>query len=155
MDDEAAAAYLKYGDELVRFASAIGGMAACEDIVATVMARVLIDGDQWRTITNLRGFLVRSVINETRSRYRKEQRRFKRELRHITEARADQESPSYVRVEVLEAVSHLSVRQRAVVYLTYWLDLPTGEIAKELDVSVRTVERDLTNARRALEVLLK
>jgi DNA-directed RNA polymerase specialized sigma24 family protein len=42
-----------------------------------------------------------------------------------------------------------------VVYRTYWLDQSAGEVADQLDVSVRTVERELTVARRELEVLLR
>ena len=56
---------------------------------------------------------------------------------------------------MLDAVGRLNPRQRAVVYLTYWLDQSADEVAHELDVSVRTVERDLTGARRELEVLLR
>ena len=44
---------------------------------------------------------------------------------------------------------------RAVVYLTYWMGVDAAEIARGLAVSVRTVERELTTARRRLEVLLR
>jgi DNA-directed RNA polymerase specialized sigma24 family protein len=56
---------------------------------------------------------------------------------------------------VLDAVGKLTARQRGVVYLTYWLDRSASEVADELDVSVRTAERELTHARRELEVLLR
>ena len=48
----------------------------------------------------------------------------------------------------------ISERQRAVIHLTYWEDLTTGDIASLLGLSVRTIERELTLARRRLEALL-
>ena len=60
-----------------------------------------------------------------------------------------------MRTEVIDAVRRLSVRQRAVVYMTYWLDATANDVALDLGVSVRTVERELTTARRRLEVLLR
>ena len=58
-------------------------------------------------------------------------------------------------VDVLDALRRLSVRQRAVIYLTYWLGMRADEVARTLDVSLRTVERELTSARGRLEVLLR
>lgn len=60
-----------------------------------------------------------------------------------------------MRSEVLDAVNRLSARQRAVVYLTHWLDHSATEVATKSEVSVRTVERELTVARHELEVLLQ
>jgi RNA polymerase sigma factor (sigma-70 family) len=59
-----------------------------------------------------------------------------------------------VRVEVLEALRRLGVRQRAVIFFTYWHDLESTEVARLLGISSRTVQRELTAARRHLEVLL-
>jgi RNA polymerase sigma factor (sigma-70 family) len=57
-------------------------------------------------------------------------------------------------VDVLEALRRLSVRQRAVVYLRYWMDLPVREVAEVLGVAPRSVERDLTAARRRVKELM-
>jgi RNA polymerase sigma factor (sigma-70 family) len=56
---------------------------------------------------------------------------------------------------LVDALRRLSVRQRAVVYLTYWIGLDASDIARGLDISVRTVQRELSAARRRLEVLLR
>lgn len=151
MDDDAAAAYAKYADEVVRFASAVVGPSSAEDLAATVMARVL-HRPGWRSMENLRAYLFRAVTNEAVSLHRSTQRRLVREVAAI---RAGEVADGFVRAEVLDAVRRLSVRQRAVVYMTYWLDSSADEVAADLGVSVRTVERELTTARRRLEVLLR
>lgn len=154
MDQNATAEYLKHADDLLRFASAVAGPSAADDIVATVVMRVLVESGDWRSIRNLRGYLVRSVMNEAIDRQRRSSRRRRREQResaHAPGASFDE----HVRTEVLDAVGRLTPRQRAVVYLIYWLDRSAGEVANELDVSVRTVERELTVSRRELEVLLR
>ena len=56
--------------------------------------------------------------------------------------------------DVVRAIARLRLRQRAVVFLTYWSDLEPAVVAEMLGVSQRTVERELTSARRRLEVLL-
>ncbi len=154
MDQDATAEYVKHADHLLRFASAVADPSAADDIVAAVVMRVLVENDQWRSVHNVRAYLVRSVMNEAIDRQRRRSRRRRREQRDSslsTTASYD----SYVRSEVLDAVNRLSARQRAVVYLTYWLDHSATEAATELEVSVRTVERELTVARRELEVLLQ
>lgn len=51
-------------------------------------------------------------------------------------------------------MSRLSTRQRGVIFFTYWHDLSNEEVAELLQISKRTVQRELTAARRRLEVLL-
>ena len=154
MDQDATAEYLKHADHLLRFASAVAGPSAADDIVAAVVMRILVENDQWRSIHDVRAYLVRSVMNEAIDRQRRRSRRLRREQRDSSLA-PTASYDSYVRGEVLDAVGRLSARQRAVVYLTYWLDHSASEVATELEVSVRTVERELTVARRELEVLLR
>ena len=52
-------------------------------------------------------------------------------------------------------MSRLSVRQRSVLYLAYWLDLTVDEIASTLVLSRRTTERALTAARHQMEEQLR
>ena len=56
--------------------------------------------------------------------------------------------------DVLEAVSRLSVRQRAVVFLTYWEDLHQRDIATRLDISEGSVRRHLARAHSRLKETL-
>ena len=54
-------------------------------------------------------------------------------------------------MEVRDAMARLSLRERSVLYLAYWHDLPIVEIARTLGLSRRSTERALTAARRTLE----
>ena len=59
-----------------------------------------------------------------------------------------------MRTEVLAAVAGLSVRQRAVVFLTYWEDLRPAETARRLGLGESTVHRYLARAEAKLRRLL-
>jgi RNA polymerase sigma factor (sigma-70 family) len=52
--------------------------------------------------------------------------------------------------EVQAAVLHLSVRQRAVVYLSYWEDMADKDIAQHLGIGSGSVRRHLARARNHL-----
>ena len=53
------------------------------------------------------------------------------------------------------ALRALMVRQRAVVHLRYWSDLTVGDIARALQLPVRTVECELAAAKTKLEEHLR
>jgi RNA polymerase sigma factor (sigma-70 family) len=137
---------------MVRFASSLVGPFSADDIVADALGRVL-RRPTWREVSDLRPYLYRAVLNEARSQRRAADRRIRRE----TDAArvAGEPLSGFVRVEVLDALRRLSVRRRGVVFLTYWLDASAADVARMLHVSTRTVERELTRARRELEVLLR
>ncbi len=154
MDTEAIEIYEQHAEELMRFASTVAHPSVAEDIVATVVARVLVADDRWRSIDDVGAYLSRSVMNEAISRHRSQRRRQRREDIHVREI-VSATSGEHVRVDVIDGVAKLTERQRGVVYLTYWLDRSAEEVATELDMSVRTVQRELTAARKRLEVLLR
>jgi len=58
------------------------------------------------------------------------------------------------RPEVRQAVEELSVRQRAVVYLTYWEDMTDEAVAVHLGISAGSVRRHLARARKHLRRVL-
>jgi RNA polymerase sigma-70 factor (ECF subfamily) len=76
-------------------------------------------------------------------------------LRETTAAPHEQVETAQDSVEVADAMSRLSVRQRSVLYLAYWLDLTVEEIAGTLMLSRRSTERTLTSARTQLEEQLR
>ena len=152
MDTLVTEVYAKYADELIRYSTALVGPSGAEDVFAAAFARLLSLSD-WSAIREIRAYLYQAVLNEARAQHRATQRRLKRDSRDHSSAMA--ESASFVvRWEVLDAIRRLGVRQRAVVYLTYWGDLSVDEVADRLGVSVRTVARDLARGRVKLEELL-
>lgn len=142
--------YRKHASELIRFANALAGPSGAEDLLASAVVRAM-HSPRWSTIENKRAYLFRAVLNESMRERRSRDRRLRREARAASPDRFEQ---SIADADVLIAVSRLSVRQRAVVFLTYWSDLEPSTVAELIGVSQRTVERELTNARRHLERIL-
>lgn len=138
--------YTKHAEELLRFAATLVGPSNAEDLLSSAMLRVLAS-QSWSTVTHHRAYLYRAVLNEARQLGRSTQRRMIREMRSSTERVSND---SYVRPEVLSAVSKLSIEQRSVVFLTYWCDLGIAEVSDSLGMSRRTIERRLRSARTIL-----
>lgn len=142
--------YEKYSGELVKFATGLVGPDDAADVVAETFVRVLTSRS-WPDVDKQRAYLYRAVLNEVRMRHRSTLRRRARELRAAApEATFDPE----VRPEVLEAMSVLSTRQRAVVILTYWEDLTPREVAARIGVSEGAVRRHLARGRSKLREVL-
>jgi len=146
--------YRKYADELIRFGAALVGPSGAEDLLAGSVLRALAS-PRWPEVENKRAYLYRVLFNEATRARRDATRRMERELRAAPGEAVDGAiSGAVVDRDVIAALLRLSVRQRAVVFLTYWADLPPADVAVLLDSSPRTVERELSAAKRRLEELL-
>ena len=131
----------KHREELIRYATLLVGPDEAEDVLSTVVLRVL----RRRSLADLedpRPYLFRGVLNEARSVGR---RRARRPLDVVSV-----EFPCDVDPGVLDAVRALPNRQRAAVYLTYWRDLPVAETSLLMGCRPGTVKRYLHLARARL-----
>jgi len=142
--------YGKYADELMRFAAALAGPSGAEDVVSAAVARAL-GSPRWQAVENKRAYLYRVVLNEGSRVRRDTARRLAREARTAPRDRVDENAAE---VDLRSALRTLTVRQRAVVFFTYWADLGPSDIAVLMDLSLRTVERDLSVAKTKLGALL-
>ena len=142
--------YERHAPELMRFAVSLVGPSDADDVVASAVVDA-ISARRWRSIENKRAYLFRAVVNEARSLHRGRARRERRErlVQSRTVLELEVTDPL-----VMRCLNSLSVRQRAVVHLTYWADLAPRQVAELLDTSLRTVERDLAAARARLKELL-
>jgi RNA polymerase sigma factor (sigma-70 family) len=143
--------FRRYGTELTRFATCLVGPHEAQDVVSEALLRCLWSSG-WDEVVNQRAYLYRSVLHQARAHHRAAVRR------HVREARAA--IPGAVaspdgQVDVWEALAHLSIPERAVVFLTYWEDLTQVETGERLGVSERTVRRRLDRACRSLRRLLR
>jgi DNA-directed RNA polymerase specialized sigma24 family protein len=120
--DDDTEAYGKYGDELTRFASALVGPNGAEDVVATAVL-ACFSTPRWPTVTNRRAYLYRAVLNQALKVRRVTERRLGAE---IEQAGTDDVPDPGVGVDVIRALRQLSMRQRAVMFLTYWEESPPG-----------------------------
>lgn len=143
--------YRKYSEELIRFAQGLVGRVDSADVVSAAFLASLATA-KWNQVSNHRAYLYRAVLNQARKTHRDRQRRWSKELRGGIQPPG--EIPE-VRPEVLAAVKRLSPRQRAVVVLTYWEDLPPDEISEMLGLSEGTVKKHLARARTKLRRVLR
>ncbi|MCH8899947.1 MAG: sigma-70 family RNA polymerase sigma factor [Acidobacteria bacterium] len=133
--------YSKHKEDLIRYATALVGPNDAEDVVATVVLRVL----QRRRLSDLeepRPYLFRAVLNEARGLLRNRAR--PSGTAELVDAAVG------VDREVLDAVLRLPVRQRAVVYLVYWEGYTVKDASQLLRITPGTAKRYLHLARRRL-----
>jgi RNA polymerase sigma factor (sigma-70 family) len=142
--------YVKYAGDLTRFATGLVGPSEAGDLVSSAVLGCLWS-KRWSSVRDQRAYLFRAVLNQARQRHRSAMRRAAREARTAASASA---LPPEVHPEVLEAVARLSMRQRAVVMLTYWADSTPAEAAELLGISEGSVRRHLARARARLRELL-
>jgi RNA polymerase sigma factor (sigma-70 family) len=147
IDPSDAEVYEKHSDELVRFATMLVGPSNAEDVVADAVLRVFAS-PSWQSVANRRAYLFRSVLAQASSTARSTRRRLTRERRFLVTDTTDE---PMLRPELLAALRSLTVRQRAVVFMTYWLDQTTEATCQVLQISERTVQRELESAYRRME----
>jgi RNA polymerase sigma-70 factor (ECF subfamily) len=143
VNDEAI--WRKHSGELVRFASVLVGPGDAEDLLSSVVVRILSSRGSLESLDDPRPYLFRAVVNEAKN--------FRRRSRRAPLMTEDQYSVE-LRPEVLHAVMGLPPQQRAAVYLTYWRDLPISETSELLGCRPGTVKRYLFLARNRLKELL-
>jgi RNA polymerase sigma factor (sigma-70 family) len=144
------ALYEAVSSELTRFACGLVGSSDSADVVASAVAKALASPG-WRSVENRRAYLYRAVLNESRKWHRRNALRSRHEAR--LRGAPTWELPDF-RPEVRAAVERLSVRQRAVVLLTYWADLDVGAVAGTLGISDGAVRRHLARGRARLREVL-
>jgi RNA polymerase sigma-70 factor (ECF subfamily) len=142
--------YRKHADELTRFATGLVGPSHAADVVSEAVVKCL-DSAQWSQVIEKRAYLYRCIYNEATRLHRATSRRRSREARVAHRVPVD---PPELRPEVLSAVARLSIRQRAVIVLTYWNDLDPGAIATLLEISDGSVRRHLARGRSRLKEVL-
>jgi RNA polymerase sigma factor (sigma-70 family) len=142
--------YRKYADELMRYAGALAGPSGAEDLLAMAVLGAL-SSTGWAEVDNKRAYLYRVVLHEAVRVRRSTDRRLRREARA---AISPAWQPTTADLDVHAALRRLTVRQRAVVFLTYWADLTPTAVAETIDSTERTVQRELAAAKRRLETLL-
>jgi RNA polymerase sigma factor (sigma-70 family) len=143
--------YRKYADDLTRFATGLVGPSNAADVVSDAVLSCF-GSPGWPTVHEKRSYLYRSVFNRAAEFHRATGRRRAREKRV---ALPDLIDPPEVRPEVLGAVQRLSVKQRAVIVLTYWEDLGPSAVAQLMGISEGAVKRHLARARSRLKEELR
>lgn len=142
--------YRAYAEELTRFANSMVGPGLAPDIVSSAVLRVFTSR-AWKNVTNERAYLYKAVANEARSHHRSAARRRAREQRVAVPDRT--EMPE-VRPDVAAALAILSTQQRAVAFLTYFMDQDESTVGELLGISSGSVRKHLGRARDRLREVL-
>jgi RNA polymerase sigma-70 factor (sigma-E family) len=152
--------YRLHGMDLVRIAAVmLGSRAAAEDAVQDAFCGLF---RKWNKLSDPRNALpyVRSaVMNRCRSELRRQVRLERRADRNHRPLGAD--SPEQAAIlgeehrDVLAALQGLPDRQREVLVLRYFMDLPEPEIAAAMGISQGTVKSTTSRAIAALAKRLK
>ena len=149
-DVDDATLYERLAPELIRFATALVGRVDAPDVLSQAVVKALA-APSWPTVANRRAYLYRAVVTVAHTW------RERSERRPLLEARAAGtgvwELPG-LRPDVGAAVAALSVRQKAVVVLTYWADLDIATVADRLGISEGAVRSHLARARARLREAL-
>jgi RNA polymerase sigma-70 factor (sigma-E family) len=149
--------YRAHLEPLLRFAWLLcGDRHQAEDVVAEVFAKVF---PQWRLgrVAEPYAYLRRAVVNEVTSRGRRRVLEVREERRRPGSDRGAQGFDEVIagRDVVVHALRRLPVRQRAVLVLRFYDDLPERDVADLLGVEVGTVKshtaRGLERLRAELE----
>lgn len=144
MDDETI--YRKNRDDLIRFATVLVGPVGAEDVVSTVVLRILAR----RRLDELdapRAYLFRAVMNECKTRLNR--RRTHLSVTELGAVPADEPQP-----HIFQAVLDLPPQQRAATYLFYWAGMTVAETAELMGIRPGSVKRYLHLARRTLKGVL-
>jgi RNA polymerase sigma-70 factor (ECF subfamily) len=138
--------WLACKDDLVRYAAVLIGPRDAEDVVSTVVVRVL-GARRLGDLEDARRYLFKAVLNECRTRAVRRREAFA--LVDLFEP-----PPADPQPEVFAAVMSLPVSQRAATFLVYWADLSIGETARLMGTRPGTVKRYLYLARGKLKGVL-
>ena len=140
-----------YSDMLLRIAiNRVRSMTEAEDIVQAVYLRLMTRQPRFKSPEHERAWLIRTAINLCLDYHKSASRRTSVPLNDDIAAAQPTEN-----AEVLEAVWHLPERDRYIVYLYYYEELPVKEIASLLDEQTGTITSRLSRARKKLKLLLK
>ena len=147
--DSDAKTYQELRFELTRLATALVGPSEAEDVVADVVVRVLERPGGLSGLRDPRPYLVRAIINEARSRFRK-----RRRVDDLPTREEEDPPAADYRDQLVEVVSTLPPRQRAATFLVYWEGHTSVSAAELMGCRPATVRRYLHLAHRKLEEMI-
>jgi RNA polymerase sigma factor (sigma-70 family) len=128
----------------------VGNQHEAEELMQDAFLHVL---QRWNHIENPTGYLYRSALNATRSRFRRLALAARRTL-SIREP-DDLFAAADLRDEVVRALRALPQRQRAALVLLDLLDYPSQEAAAVLGITAASVRSLASHARAAMKLSLE
>lgn len=133
----------------------LGDRELAEEAVMDAFMSAFTGWDRFRTFDHPHAYLRQIVVNNCRSRFRRQ--KVEHRVNALVHASTPEitESGTDARLDVWDSVRRLPDRQRACVVLRYAEDLPEAEIAEILQCSVGTVKSQLFKAKKKMEQELR
>ena len=128
----------------------VGNSHEAEELMQDAFVKVL---ERWDRIDNPAGYLYRSALNSTRSRFRRLQLAAKRSL--SSGEREDPFAVADLRDQVVRSLRELPERQRTALVLMDLLDLSSEDAGEVLRVTPATIRSLASHARAALKLSLE
>lgn len=141
--------YERVAPMLIRFATALVGPDEADDVVSTVIVRVLAKRPLG-AIEKPEPYLMQAVMNEARSRHRG-RRRGNAAVVRIGPGPTVRDAAEVATTELTDVVMAMPHQQRAAIYLVYWCDYSAVEASEAMGCEPATVRRYLHLARKKLE----
>lgn len=137
-----------YGDTVYRVAlHALKNPADAEDVMQTVMLRLLESGRDFESEEHLKHWILRVAVNESRKVLRSFWRRTSVPLEEWRDGPAPEDREKR---ELFRAVMGLETKYRLTVYLYYYEGCTVAEVAAALGANPSTVQTWLLRARKRL-----
>lgn len=130
----------------------LGDAAEAEDLVQTALAKTYANWRRVRSVDAAPGYARTTLVNTAASWFRKKGWRNERPTEVLPEA--GHETDLTDRRTVIDALSTLPPRQRAVVALRYYEDLSVAQVAHALGITEGTVKSQTSEALAKLRTVL-
>ena len=130
----------------------LGDAAEAEDLVQTALAKTYANWRRVRSVEAAPGYARTTMVNTAASWFRKKGWRNARPTETLPET-AHETDPT-LRPTVLDALTLLPPRQRAVIVLRYYEDLSVAQVATALGITDGTVKSQTSEALNRLRTLL-
>ncbi len=141
----------KYMDTIFRLAfSYMKSRADADDITQNVLLKLYRYDKDFQSESHLKNWLMRVTINECKQAFRSPWRRME-DIRDYENSLA-MTQPEHR--ELFETVMRLPHSYRVILYLYYYEDHTTDEIARLLDIPAATVRTRLSRGRERLKKML-
>jgi RNA polymerase sigma-70 factor (sigma-E family) len=145
------------GAALLRLSVALtGSVPEAEDLLQEALARCYVRWRRMSAVDSVEGYVRRVIVNQHISRRRRKSFRLVDLDASNDPAAPDGVDDVATNLTLRAAMAELPARQRVVIVLTYYEDLPDAQIAEALGCTVNTVKshraKALQNLRRSRDV---
>ena len=141
----------KYMDTVFRLAfSYLKSQADADDITQNVLLKLYRTNTDFQSEAHLKNWLIRVTINECKQAFRSPWRR----TEDIQDYANTLALPAEEHHELFQTVMSLPAKYRVVLYLYYYEDHTSDEIARMLDLPAATVRTRLARGRERLKKVL-